>query len=92
MQKLLLSGSDVFDALSDLRSDDLGKTWSAIRAHSETLGRRNEPNGIVVAACDFSPKWHAKTGKLLGIGQTVRYLNNKVMEKRQRETCYCRLR
>jgi hypothetical protein len=88
MQKLLLRGSDVFDALSDMRSDDLGKTWSAVREHSQTLGRRNEPNGIVVGACDFVPKWHAKTGKLLGIGQTVRYLNNKVMEKRQRETCY----
>jgi lysophospholipase L1-like esterase len=88
MQKLLLRGSDVFDPLSDLRSDDLGKTWSAIRAHPETLGRRVEPKGVVVAACDFVPKWHAKTGKLLGIGQTVRYLNDKVMEKRQRETCY----
>ena len=88
MQKLLLSGSDVFDALSDLRSDDLGKTWSPIRTHVETLGRRDEPKGVVVGACDFTPKWHAKTGKLLGIGQTVRYLNNKVMEKRQRETCY----
>ena len=88
MQKLLLKGSDVFDALNDLRSDDLGKTWSTIRPHPETLGKRNEPGGIVVAACDFTPKWHAKSGKLLGIGHTVRYLNNKVMEKRQRETCY----
>src|SRR5262249_24453660 len=44
MQKLLLSGSDVFDELNDLRSDDLGKTWSAVRAHPETLGRRDEPN------------------------------------------------
>jgi lysophospholipase L1-like esterase len=88
MQKLLLSGSDVFDALNDLRSDDLGATWSTIRPHAETLGRRQEPNNVVVAACDFTPKWHAPTRKLLGIGQTVRYLDNKVMEKRQRETCY----
>ena len=88
MQKLLLKGSDVFDALCDLRSDDLGKTWSAIREHGKALGRRDEPGGVIVAACDFTPKWHAKTGKLLGTGQTVRYLNNKVMEKRQRETCY----
>lgn len=88
MQKLLLTGSDVFDELNDLRSDDLGATWSAIRAHPETLGRREEPNGVIVAACDFTPKWHAKTGKLLGIGQTVRYLNNKVIDKRPRETCF----
>src|SRR5262249_28822455 len=78
MQKLLLSGSDVFDALSDVRTHDLGNTWSVIRTHAETLGRRDEPNNIVVGACDFWPKWHAKSGKLLGIGQTVRYQNNAV--------------
>lgn len=88
MQKLLLSGSDIFDALADIRTDDLGKTWSAVREHTQTLGRRNEPNDIMVGACDFTPKWHARTRKLLGIGQTVRYQNNMVMEKRQRETCY----
>jgi len=88
MQKLLLKGSDVFDALAEIRTDDLGKTWSEIRVHADTLGQRKEPNGVIVGACDFTPQWHAKTGKLLGIGQTVRYLNNKVMDKRQRETCY----
>lgn len=88
MQKLFLRGSDVFDELNDLRSDDLGQTWSPVRAHPETLGRRAEPHGVIVAACDFVPKWHGKSGKLLGIGQTVRYLNNKVMANRQRETCY----
>lgn len=86
MQKLLLKGSDVFDALAEVRSDDLGKTWTTPREHPDTLGRRNEPAGVVVGLCDFTPTWHAKSGKLLGIGQTVRYLNNKVMEKRQRET------
>lgn len=88
MQKLLLTGSDVFYALNDIRSDDLGKTWSAPLEHPQTLGRRDETKDIVIAACDFSPKWHAKSGKLLGIGQTVRYRNNKVMENRQRESCY----
>jgi hypothetical protein len=28
MQKLLLTGSDVFFALNEMRTDDLGKTWS----------------------------------------------------------------
>jgi hypothetical protein len=27
MQKLLLTGSDVFFALNEMRTDDLGKTW-----------------------------------------------------------------
>ncbi len=88
MQKLLLTGSDVFFPLNDMRSDDLGKTWSGPLEHTATLGRREEPGGIIVGACDFWPKWHARSGKLLGIGHTVRYLNNRVMPHRQRETCY----
>jgi hypothetical protein len=88
MQKLLLTGSDVFFALNELRTDDLGKTWSGPREHAETLGRRNEPDGVVVATCDFTPKWHAHSGKLLGTGQTVRYRGDKVIENRDRETSY----
>jgi hypothetical protein len=88
MQKLLLTGSDVFYALNEMRSDDFGKTWSGPREHGETLGRRSEADGVIVATCDFTPKWHAKSGKLLGIGQTVRYRNDKVIHERDRETSY----
>lgn len=88
MQKLLLTGSDVFFALNELRSDDFGRTWSGPHEHTDTLGRRAEPDNVTVAACDFWPKWHAASGKLLGIGQTVRYRNDKVIPDRRRETCY----
>lgn len=88
MQKLLLTGSDVFFALNEMRTDDLGKTWRGPTEHTETLGRREEPDGVIVGACDFWPKWHAKSGKLLGIGHTVRYTDNKVMHVRRRETAY----
>ncbi len=88
MQKLLLTGSDVFFALNEMRTDDFGETWSAPREHGETLGRRDEPGGVIVATCDFTPKWHAKSGKLLGIGQTVRYMGDKVIAERDRETSY----
>jgi hypothetical protein len=88
MQKLLLSGSDVFFALNELRTDDLGRTWSGPAEHPETLGRRSEPNDVVVANCDFTPKWHAATKTLLGTGQTVRYLGDKVIADRPRETSY----
>ena len=88
MQKLLLTGSDIFYALNEMRTDDLGKTWTGPTEHRATLGRRDEPDGVVVAACDFWPKWHAKTGRLLGIGHTVRYLGDKVIPERKRETCY----
>jgi lysophospholipase L1-like esterase len=87
-QHLLLTGSDVFYALNDIRTDDGGKTWSAPREHADSLGRRDKPEGVVVAACDFTPQWHFASKKLLGIGHTVRYQNNKVMENRRRETCY----
>lgn len=88
MQKLLLSGSDVFYALNELRSEDLGKSWEGPREHGETLGRRQEPNGVEVATCDFTPKWHAATKTLLGTGQTVRYRGDRVIPDRPRETSY----
>lgn len=88
VQKLLLTGSDVFFALNEMRTDDLGKTWTGPVEHGQTLGRREEPGGVIVATCDFTPKWHARTGKLLGTGQTVRYKNDRVIENRDRETSY----
>lgn len=88
MQKLLLTGSDVFYALNHLSTPDLGKTWTQPVEHTATLGRREEPEGVIVAACDFTPKYHAKSGKLLGIGHTVRYSDNKVIHERPRETCF----
>lgn len=88
MQKLMLTGSDVFFALNEMRTDDLGKTWRGPTEHTDTLGRRNEPDGVIVAACDFWPKWHAKSGKLLGIGHTVRYRDEKVIPSRTRETAW----
>ncbi|MDD4019606.1 MAG: exo-alpha-sialidase, partial [Kiritimatiellae bacterium] len=88
MQKLLLTGSDVFYALNEMRTDDLGKTWTGPAEHRDTLGRRNEPDGDVVAVCDFTPKWHAGSGTLLGTGHTVRYVNDKIAPNRACETAY----
>ena len=88
LQKLLLTGSDVFYALNHVSSSDFGQTWTKPVEHGETLGRREEPGGVIVGACDFTPKWHAKTSKLLGIGHTVRYQGDKVIHDRPRETCF----
>lgn len=88
MQKLLLTGSDVFYALNHVSTSDLGRRWTQPIENADTLGRREEAGGVIVAACDFTPKWHAKSGRLLGIGHTVRYQDNKVMAERARETCY----
>lgn len=89
MQKLLLSGSDVFFALHEMRSDDLGETWQGPLAHTDSLGRRQEPGGIEVCPCDFTPTWHSASGVLLGTGHTARYIGDRLMPNpRPRETAY----
>ena len=85
-QKLLLSGSDVFYALNEMRTDDLGATWTGPVEH-ETLGRRQEPE-MVAVICDFTPKWHAKSGKLLGTGHVARYVGNHLARVYPRQTSY----
>ena len=88
LQQLWLKGSDVFGPLNELRTDDLGRTWSGPVENAAALGQRPEPNGVTVGACDFWPKWHAASGKLLGFGHTVRYQKNAVMRERTRETYF----
>lgn len=87
MQKLLLSGSDVFFAIHDLRTGDRGATWTGPTGH-ETLGRRQRGE-IAVGICDFTPKWHAASGTLLGIGHTVHYRDDRrPIAYRHRQTAY----
>ena len=91
MQQLQLSGSDVFFALNEMRTTDLGASWSPphqqqsfARIPFEFDGHRD----LEVTVCDFTPKWHAHTGRLLGTGQTVVYENNAVRHVRPRSTAY----
>ncbi|MDH7569533.1 MAG: exo-alpha-sialidase [Armatimonadota bacterium] len=88
VQKLLLSGVDVFSGLHDMRTDDLGRTWSGPTAHPE-LGRRREAGGVEAVPAGFWPAWHAVSGKLLGIGHVARYRGNRLLpEPRPRQTSY----
>jgi len=88
-QPALRSGSDVFFALSEWRSTDLGKTWDGPVEHADTLGRRQESDGIVVAVCDMTPRWHAATQRLLSTGHTARYCDDKhPLIAGRRETAY----
>jgi hypothetical protein len=89
MNKLQLTGSDVFYAINHLRTTDLGKTWTPPKPNPDALGRWSNDNGTARSICDFWPKWHVASGKLLGIGQTVWYgANNKVMKVRPRHASY----
>ncbi|MEZ5305454.1 MAG: hypothetical protein R3F11_33155 [Verrucomicrobiales bacterium] len=89
MNKLQLTGSDVFYAINHLKTADLGKTWTSPKPNPEALGRWENENGTTRSICDFWPKWHEASGKLLGIGQTVWYgADNKVMKIRPRHAAY----
>ncbi len=44
--------------------------------------------GDETTVCDFQPKWHAASQRLLGIGQSVWYRNNRVMHVRPRGIAY----
>ncbi len=81
LQRWRIAASDVFYPVSSQWSLDLGKTWSAAVEHTATLGRRPLPGGREEAICDFTPKWHAKTGTLLGTGQTVQYDEHDTLVK-----------
>lgn len=73
MNKLRLTGMDVFYALTDMRSDDAGETWSAPVEHFDSLGRRPLKDSKSEGISDFWPMWHEKSGVLLGTGHTVLY-------------------
>ncbi len=88
-QPALRSGTDVYFALSEWRTEDMGRTWDGPVQHSSTLGRRKEPGGVEAAICDMTPSWHDLTGKLLITGHTKRYCNDRCpMSESRRETAY----
>ena len=90
-QKLQLSGSDIFYAIHSLHSKDLGASWTT-PAEQSTFARVpfsfREKKDLEMTVCDFWPKWHKASGKLLGTGHTVVYENNRVMHVRPRATPY----
>lgn len=86
-QPLMITGSDVFYALNSAVSRDSGETWTPLTPQSE-FKRWRIDDRTEETICDFTPTWHQASGKLLGTGQTVRYLDNKVMKVRPRHTAY----
>jgi hypothetical protein len=89
MQKMRLDRSDFFFGLHSLHTRDLGRTWSE-PVLQPGLDRRAEADGVIVGVSDFTPKWHAASGRLLGIGHTVRYRDDHLVPSavRRRETAY----
>lgn len=85
--KTLAEGQRRIFSINELRTDNLGRTWRGPYEHA-TLGRRSEPDGVLATPADFWPKWHAKSGKLLGIGVNARYANDAQIPTAPRETTY----
>jgi hypothetical protein len=67
-----LKVSDYYSGLYYMRTNDLGKTWSA-PAEIPELKWQYEPDGTTVSVADVTPGWHEKTSKLIAIGIKVRY-------------------
>lgn len=88
LQQLNLKRSDVFYPVASRESSDLGRTWSPLVEHASTLGRHRLDATREEAICDFTPKWHAATGRLLGTGHTVFYANDVLMAVRPRDTIW----
>lgn len=93
LQKLDVAGSDVYYALNEMRTSDLGTTWSAPVEHGSFARRPFRFRGktdLEIMVCDFWPRWHSASGKLLGVGHTVVYEDNRGMLVRPRSTGYVR--
>ena len=88
LQKELMGSDDYYFPLNEIRTEDLGATWSKPVQHDVTLGRKSLADGVEVAALDFTPKWHARTERILGIGHSAYYQHVKLMKVRPRQTIY----
>ncbi len=67
-----LSADDHYSGMYFLRTDDLGKTWTAPTEIPELAWQKGEDNETI-AVCDVTPGWHAHSGKLVAIGIKLRY-------------------
>ncbi|NNE91581.1 MAG: exo-alpha-sialidase [Verrucomicrobiales bacterium] len=92
LQKLQLSGSDIFYALNQMTTPAAGESQWTPPIELESFRRVpfsfGEKTDLEITVCDFWPGWHAKSGKLLGTGHTVVYENNRVMHTRPRGAAY----
>jgi len=88
LQEWNVKRSDVFYPVASRTSSDLGATWSPIAVHADTLGRHRVDAEREEGICDFTPKWHAGSGRLLGTGHTVFYQNDVLVPVRPRHTVW----
>ena len=79
MHPLRLTGTDVFYAVNEIRTEDGGKTWTEPVVHSAALGRRPMGNDEEEEIADLYPKWHENTGVVLNVGSSVIYTGDRFL-------------
>jgi hypothetical protein len=87
LQQLWLKGSDVYSGLFQMDYDPASGNWTDPRP-CPNLAKHEHGDGVSVSLCDFTPKWHATTGRLLGTGHTAWYRGKHLMPNRPREVGY----
>ena len=70
MQKLELSGCDVFYGIEMMTSTDKWKNFSK-PIPCRNLSHRYEENGNSIVMCDATPLYHQKSGKIILTGHTA---------------------
>jgi hypothetical protein len=75
VQRLDLSGSDVFFGACDARTEDIGQSWTAFEP-VPAMQRTPVADGLESCVNDLKPKWHAASGTMLGIGVRSYYRQN----------------
>ena len=89
MQKLDISGCDVFSGIETVLTHDGGKSFSPPKL-CKHLARRYFADGSSVVMSDATPFYHKKSGKIILTGHTVVYgSDNKILkDPRPRSTAY----
>lgn len=73
-QNLDVKGSDIFDGIKMSKSFDEGRTWTEFVPQEGLKPVIN--GGITTVACDATPFYHKKTGKILLTGHLANYAEN----------------
>lgn len=88
MQKLELSGSDLFYGIEMIKTENGGKTFSEPTV-CQDLRRRYFADGTSEVMSDATPFYHEKTGKIILVGHLATYgADNKGCTGKSKSTVY----
>lgn len=86
MSKTLKSGSDVYHDLYEVVSRDMGEIWTEPQVIPSLKVYKTEDGYCSMA--DMWPQWHATTNKVLSIGTSPFYSDDKTHDGWKKEVAY----